>query len=739
MTSAAVEWQLRLIDKATAPARRVLEIADRLERRITSTDRRIERMDRSLERAGRGGAASARQIDQGYAKVESRLARVTRIAGTAGKALLGLGAVGAGAAVKAAIGGMSGREGNLSSLGTLLKTNDQAQIKDAAGWIGQFADVTPFEDPAVMGAVKQLLASQFSFDQTKWLARVTGDAASALGNDAGDAQFKWEIINRALGQIKAKGRVQGDELLQLQEAGIGTNAYLEKYVGKNYRDLMQKGQLSATAGLNAILRGLHEDYGGSMDKMSKTFSGLASTLASRPKRVMSAMFDEGGLTQAKRFMENLVNLTDFSKEPGSRILKRLSATGARIVNGLFGPLADATSGDRGVQAIEGLLDRLDAFAAWTSRHSPTIRAFFEGFGGGLSFVWGVIQQVAAPFEWLFKKLGLIGENDSSGLAKTVGYLLAAGVAAKLLGGAFLLLAGPAPLIFTLFSGLMLLNHALPMLVRHGVLTAAQFRSINRVFQPLLRTVRVFTILTGGWRGALVGITYTGQRLLRAFIYPFVGGFGRVMRLLRMGTPLLRALQGGLQFAGRLGWLARLLPLIAGLNPVVLGIVAGVSALANLGVYLYRNFGPFRGLVDGIWDSIKGWGRAALEFGKNLWGNIRKQWDNLPREVKVALGVLFPPLGIAMALADSAQAADIAAAPVGSSIQTDAPQLFVPGMSLGVGAGSVAPGTLSAPVTVNLYGPTTEEAVNDVATAAGRTVGDQLNTYSLENGYSGGKP
>ncbi|MFC6592416.1 tape measure protein [Deinococcus lacus] len=654
MTSAAVEWQLRLIDKVTAPARRMLEMADRLERRITSTDRQADRLARTYDEASRAGVRSAQQVDRAYAKTESRLARVKAVALTAGKALVGLGAIGAGAAVKAALGGMSGREGNLQSLGTLLKTNDQAQVKSAAAWIGQFADVTPFEDPAVMGAVKQLLASQFSFDDTKWLATITGDAASALGNDAGDAQFKWEIINRALGQIKAKGRVQGDELLQLQEAGIGTNAYLEKYVGKNYRDLMQKGQLSATAGLNAILKGLYEDYGGSMDKMSKTFSGLASTLASRPKRILAAMFDQGGLDQPKKFMENLVNLTDFSKEPGKRILERLSGAGARIMNGLFGPLANATEGDRATQLVDRLLNRFDAFAAWTSANGPTIRAFFDGFGGGLNLIWGIIQKVAAPFEWLFKKLGLIGENDPSGLAKTVGYLLGAGLAVKLLAAAFFMLAGPVPMIVTLFTTLSMLSAAVPMLVRAGVLSAGTGARIMAVLTPLTSTVRVFAVLTGGLWGKLILLQAAGARLLTAFLHPFVAGWSRLTRLLAIGgwRSLIGAVRGAAAFASRIGWLGRLVALLAGANPLVLAIVAGVAALAGLGIYLYKNFEPFRNWVDSVGATMKGWGRSALEFGKNLWDGVRKHWNNLPNVVKVGLGVLFPPLGIAMALADS---------------------------------------------------------------------------------------
>ena len=393
--------------------------------------------------------------------------------------------------------------------------------------------------------------------------------------------------------------------------------------------------------------------------------------------------------------------------------------------------------------MEKALDKLDAFAKWTEANGPTIRAFFSGLTSGLGAVWRVIQAMATPFEWLFKKLGLIGENDSSGLAKTVGYLLAAGLAVRLLGGAFLLLAGPAPLIFTLFSALATLSTAVPMLVRAGVLTAGTAGRIMAVLTPLRRTAQVFAILMGGWRGSLLGLLTTGQRLLRGFLVPFVAGWGRFVRLLGAGRGLVAAGQGAAQFASRFGWIARVMPIVARLLPLfgrLAGLLGGpvgwVLSLVGLGAELYTRWEPFRKLVDGIWDSIKGWGSAALDFGKNLWDKLASGWSALPASVREFLeGTTFGQ-ALSMLVDASAQPASaspgVVASPMGGSIQTNAPQLFVPGVSLGVGAGGMAPGTTfapAAPVTItnhfNVAGSMDGQAVADI--------GDKFSTFALEGG------
>lgn len=725
--SAIVEWQLRLIDRISGPSRTIEDRLNRIERQLNMISRGQRNMGRDTEDA-------ARRMDRAYAKTESRLGRLKAGVMSFAKisAGIGLAAGGAGAVAlgRAALGGMSGREGSLMSLGTLLKGQTPQEVKVSASWINQFADITPFEDGQVMASVKQLLASQFSFAQTKGIANVTGNAASALGSDTADAAFKWQIINRALGQIKAKGRVQGDELLQLQEAGIGTNAYLEKYVGKDYRDLMQKGQLSANRGLSAILKGLDDDFGGSMERMATTFDGLMSTLVSRPQRIFGQMFDAGGLGEAKTFMQNLVRMTDFSRPPGDRILKRLSGLGARIMNAIFGPLAKATSGDGAMQTIDRLLDKLDGLAGWFEQHTPFLRSVLEGMGSGFMMMFRVMQWGLRPITRLLRVLGLLGD-DATGLGKFLGMLLAGVVAMKLFGLTLGFLMGPVPAIIRLFGALTLLNVALPMLVSNGVLSAAMAGRLATALRPLLGLTRVAAILTGGWRGALIGLGVAGGRLLSRFLFPIIIGFTRFRRLMGAGRGFFAAIRGAALFAARFGWIARALALAS--NPIG-WIIAGVTAL----VVMYNRFDRVKSLVDGLGDSFRGVAQSAVKWfmtiPDQLRGKLGELYDSLfppyIRDLAARVGIIMPersdidPNYVAPYTGTGSKATLPPFQPLGSGIITSpAANIFNAPM----------PQPQAAPtVVVNLNGPATPEAVQDIT----GQVGNVLQGYSIENGYGG---
>ncbi|MFC5846740.1 tape measure protein [Deinococcus petrolearius] len=605
-----MEWILKLVDRVTAPARRMVAAADALERRLGRVNDRSERLAQSYVGAGRAAERSAAMMDRAYARPENRLLRMwrTTVAFTRATAQVGVaaGLAGGAALTRAAIGGMSQREGSLESLGTLLKTQDAAQVRSAASFVGRFADVTPFEDPDVMGSVRQLLAAQFSFEQTKGIARITGDAASAMGSDVADAAFKWQVIIRALGQIKAKGRVQGDELLQLQEAGIGTDKYLKKYAGPDYRKLMERGQLSADQGLSAILAGLDEEFEGSMERMSRTYSGLMSTLASRPKRIFGAMFDQGALDAPKRVLQNLVEMTDFSRPPGSLALDRMAALGQRLMDVLFRPLDSVTGGNRGAAAIDALLDRLEAFVGWMERTAPTVQAMLGGMVGGFQMMWRVARFILRPLERFLRMLGLIGEDDSQGLARVVGYLLAGAVALKLFGMGLMFLLGPTPFIITLFGGLLLLSRALPMLAASGVISAAAMGRMQLVLSKLIPAVRIFAILTGGVHGVLLGLGVAAGKVWSMFLMPLLAGVSRFVRVLRTGGGVLGALRAGLAFAARFGWIARLLSgggrliaVFAGLSNPIGWIITGLLTVKEVGDAIYDRFSGFANLIDDI--------------------------------------------------------------------------------------------------------------------------------------------
>jgi len=571
----SVDFVLRLIDRMSTPAQQIINRLDQMQKQLDQIERATGRNGRTFGRYGDDGVRASNRITAAVEKTNASMERTHLRARRIGMALGGLLTLApvalAGAAGRAALGGAGAREGQLLSLGTLLKTNNQMQVKAAAGWIAQFADLTPYQDNDVNAAVKQLLASKFTFSQVQGLGRITGDAASALGADPGDAAQKWEAINRAIGQIKSKGVLQGDELLQLQEAGIGTNDYLVKAFGPNYRKLQEAGKISGTAAINAIVNGLNTDYAGSMDRQSRTFLGLISTLVSRPQRIFSSLFDAGGLDDARRFMSNLVNLTDFSKPPGSRIKDSLVRGMAGLSRAIFGPLADATQGDRATQLINRLLDSLDAFGRWWSGAGPKIAAFARGVGDGLLFLWRIAEVVIKPIRMVLKAFGLLGTEGGDNLARILGYLIGGAVAFKVFGLAMGFVLGPIPAIFRLLAAVTLLNAALPMLAANGILNAVWLARLQRIMAVLTPITRVFTVLMGGWRGLLYGI----------------------------GLGISGVFQAWLATNGGIAMVAANFARVFG----VIGLVIGaIVALKKTGDTLMEHFQPFADFINSLKDN-----------------------------------------------------------------------------------------------------------------------------------------
>ena len=182
------------------------------------------------------------------------------------------GFVGAGvAAVKFA----ADMEQTIMAFETLLGSGEAAEsmVKDLA----DFAARTPFQLPGITKSTQQLLAYGFTAESVIPMLTSVGDATSGLGGTEEDMQS----IIRALGQMKAKGKVSAEEVQQLAEKGINAWKYLSDAAGKSIaevQDLSKKGALSADAAIQAILSGMDRQFKGGMEKQSQTINGLISTI-----------------------------------------------------------------------------------------------------------------------------------------------------------------------------------------------------------------------------------------------------------------------------------------------------------------------------------------------------------------------------------------------------------------------------------------------------------------------------
>lgn len=139
-----------------------------------------------------------------------------------------------------------------------------------------FGAVTPFTSAELIETANRLKAFGFETEQLVDVTKRLGDVAGATGADLGG-------IATAFGQIQAKGRLQGEELLQLQERGIGLQDELQKMYGltaDEFRKALEKGRISADA-VNLALQNITSTGGKYADgaiAQSDTLNGKLSTL-----------------------------------------------------------------------------------------------------------------------------------------------------------------------------------------------------------------------------------------------------------------------------------------------------------------------------------------------------------------------------------------------------------------------------------------------------------------------------
>ena len=178
-----------------------------------------------------------------------------------------------------------------------------------------FGAVTPFKSSELIETAKRLKAFGVDTEKLVETTKRLGDVAGATGADL-------KGIATAYGQIQAKGRLQGEELLQLQERGINLQDELQKMynlTGDEFRKALEKGQFSAEA-VELALKNL-TDTGGKYAKgaiaQSTTLAGKFSTLQDGIERVAQTL----GAVLAPA----LKNILDLANQAISSINQALAA------------------------------------------------------------------------------------------------------------------------------------------------------------------------------------------------------------------------------------------------------------------------------------------------------------------------------------------------------------------------------------------------------------------------------
>lgn len=202
----------------------------------------------------------------------------SRLAGTALKGLA-IGLTGAGVAggvmgIKTA----AGMEQARISFTTMLGSAEKADA--FLGKLADFAASTPFEFPELQTASSSLIAAGIDASKVIPIMTTLGDVTAGMGT--GSEGIKRATI--ALQQMQAAGKITGEDLNQLRDAGVPVYDLLAKATGKSKAEvvaLAQAGKLGSKE-LGQMMKALEtgkglERFSGLMEKQSHSLTGMWST------------------------------------------------------------------------------------------------------------------------------------------------------------------------------------------------------------------------------------------------------------------------------------------------------------------------------------------------------------------------------------------------------------------------------------------------------------------------------
>lgn len=178
------------------------------------------------------------------------------------------------------------RETDQISFATLFKGEDKA--KQYLADLVQMANTTPFLYDDLTAMSKTLATYDYDENSILPVLQTIGDAGAALGQSTSD----MNSVATAIGRMKSSNKTTLEYLNILNDRGIGAVGMLANAYGVDQGEvysMISKGQIAGQDAARIILDALTDSFAGSMERQSKTFSGITSTIEGLRQELDNAM------------------------------------------------------------------------------------------------------------------------------------------------------------------------------------------------------------------------------------------------------------------------------------------------------------------------------------------------------------------------------------------------------------------------------------------------------------------
>lgn len=224
----------------------------------------------------------------------------------------------------------------------------------------------------------------------------------------GRSQADLDGVVLALGQIQTKGKVSAEELMQMAERGLPVFQILEQKLGLTKKQLENIGAAGITSatGINALLTGLNEKFGGAMAKQAQTLAGQWSNLMDNVKSLVGntgqAINDKikGFIAKINEWFErNRADITetfDAIFTYAADILDTIVGILGTFAD-IFGSVMDAVTGytqETGKNQASVWKGLFMFIANTIAAVGAVISIFIRGLAVGIGTLWNGIQMAA---------------------------------------------------------------------------------------------------------------------------------------------------------------------------------------------------------------------------------------------------------------------------------------------------------------------------------------------------------
>ncbi len=287
-------------------------------------------------------------------------------------------------------------------LEAFLGSADKA--KSIFGEIQDFAQLSPFQFKDLAQGANRLLAFNVEAEKVVPTLAAVSSATGALGGDIG----KFNDLITALGQIRQAGKLTGEELRQLRNAGVEGVALesLGAAFGKTAAEIqkaVRDGIIPGAQAVDVIVSGLEKRFGPFNEKVSKSFEVALSNVGDS----LSKLADTGLGPLLPKLTAFLNGLKPQFESFGQFLAKNADSISEWIA--VAGKIAASVAISQIPKVVFGISGAVKALTLSMASNPLSLLAT------GLGLVAFSVQNADSEFSAFNKSLGFLGIALSGGV------------------------------------------------------------------------------------------------------------------------------------------------------------------------------------------------------------------------------------------------------------------------------------------------------------------------------------